>query len=209
MNKAGKAVLFLVGLFLISGCSLQQAKVSMFSGTPVISATATANGTKQSAILTKTPTAYVCPTCTCPIEEAEIPDLKYYCLEEHKNYILYDNKSHVFTSYYIYDNRGNFLDMGFNRGRGVNIKIFGQYMQVLQGYGTYAFDVKYFDLENGLISRFYEQPLACNGQKVVYFTKENEQIVLVIESIFDRSYKKRSGVIFPIWFLTGKALLYL
>ena len=135
---------------------------------------------------------------TSSVEKEESTDFGYYLdkisvlYEEGDNYKLYcldEEEPMNFTSfkYEVYDNMGNLIDEGYNT-RGFSFEEKDGLLQMNYTlFGTYQWRMKYYDLENGRVSSFFMTPLATNGELIVYFTSIDDEIVLVVQDIFDKS----------------------
>lgn len=106
-----------------------------------------------------------------------------------KNYTIYtDGFSFRYT---VEDNNGNLLDMGYHDYRGsLDLYYQGNLLVLEYGFGGNANpSCRYYDVENGRVSSFYENPLATSDTKVAFFTfrKRDKKNVLIIQDIFNVS----------------------
>ena len=106
-----------------------------------------------------------------------------------KTYTIYtDGFSFRYT---VEDNNGNLLDMGYHDYRGsLDLYYQGNLLVLEYGFGGNANpSCRYYDVENGRVSSFYENPLATSDTKVAFFTfrERDKKNVLIVQDIFNVS----------------------
>ena len=84
------------------------------------------------------------------------------------------------------DDNGETLDQGYHdwRGGGSFDEKDG-ILQLTYGYGGPLCDVRYYDTTRGRVSPFFSMPLATHGETVAYFSMGGEEILLVVQNMFD------------------------
>lgn len=103
------------------------------------------------------------------------------------NYIV--NTDGFSFCYKVNDNDGNLLDIGYHDYQGGLNFYYQEDLLVLEyGYGGNLRPSKrYYDVKNGRVSRFFDNPIAEYSTKVAYFTyseSKNENI-LIVRDMFD------------------------
>lgn len=104
-----------------------------------------------------------------------------------KNYTIYTDGSSF--RYTVKDNKGNVLDMGYHDYRGSLNFYYQEDILVLEyGYGGNLRPSKrYYDVENGRVSSFFNNPIAEFSTKVAFFTfrERDKKNVLIVQDIFN------------------------
>lgn len=171
-----KIIPFILFLVLTAAACGQRA-------TPLVSAAAAAHTQPLPTQATAALTPEITPT------PKRVDGMQFSLLEEGANYKVYAGEEYYYE-YIVYDNAGRVIDFGNAKQRGVEFTENGNFLELCIPQGTYAFYVRYYNLEKSLVSRFYEQPLKNNGKNVVYFGHEDNNIVLIMESLFCPGFKK-------------------
>ena len=111
--------------------------------------------------------------------------------EVKKNYEIYTNDADIANvyHYYVKDNSGNVIDEGYHHWRGSFKFSFKNNLLMLNyGFGgNYSWQERYYDVEDGRISRFYQTPLKTSDELIAYFITEDGKPVLVVQNIFDKN----------------------
>lgn len=108
--------------------------------------------------------------------------------KQDKNYKILSNEEHTIFHYLIRDDSGYIVDEGYHNQRGsFDIHQNGELLTMNYGYGGNVFYERYYDIANGTISRFFENPIASSNELVAYFIVKdsNKGIVLIIQNKFD------------------------
>ncbi len=104
-----------------------------------------------------------------------------------KNYTIYtDGFSFRYT---VNDNKGNVLDIGYHDYRG-SFDLYYQGNLLVLDYGSggnSGTSKRYYEVERGLISPFYSNPIALSDTKVAFFTyrEQDNKNVLIVQDIFN------------------------
>lgn len=108
--------------------------------------------------------------------------------KQDKNYTVYTDGFSF--CYKVNDNNGNLLDIGYHDYRGSLDLYYQNSLLVLEyGYGgNLKASKRYYDLENGRVSRFFGNMVAQSDTKVAYFTyfEDGNKTALIVQDIFDR-----------------------
>lgn len=106
--------------------------------------------------------------------------------EEGDNYQIYTNAEETAYRYVVLDDNGETLDQGYHdwRGGGSFDEKDG-ILQLTYGYGGPLWDVRYYDTTRGRVSPYFSMPLATHGETVAYFSMGGEEILLVVQNMFD------------------------
>lgn len=104
-----------------------------------------------------------------------------------KNYTIYtDGFSFRYT---VNDNKGNTLDIGYHDYRGsFDLYYQGNLLVLDYGFGgNSGTSQRYYDVERGIISPFYSNPIAVSDTKVAFFiySGQNDKNVLIVQDIFN------------------------
>lgn len=107
-------------------------------------------------------------------------------VETDSNYNVRSNKMGIEEHYFVFDNKGNLLDEGYSP---YGVEFVKENDFLTMKYYTNATElnrVRYFDLENGKVSRFFTNSLGTSHELVAYFTWErNNELVLIVQDVFD------------------------
>ncbi|MBR2353480.1 MAG: hypothetical protein IKC69_03045 [Clostridia bacterium] len=107
--------------------------------------------------------------------------------EEHRNYKLLTNADVTGYCYYVYDNAGELLDSGYHDFRGCSFSFKDGYLSYHDAGLTFVWYERYYDVENGRVSRFYYRPLDTHKNLVAYYGhNSDDEIVLVVSDMFDK-----------------------
>ncbi len=115
-----------------------------------------------------------------------------------KNFVIKSSDDYAGNFYEIYDNTGNLLDKGFHGWRG-SFDISKEHNMVIleYGFGGTGVHPKYrlYDVERGIVSRYFEGPIAVRDTLIAYFNVIDEKAILVVQDAFDinRYYKEFTG----------------
>lgn len=115
--------------------------------------------------------------------------------EETENYIIKTSDAHAGCFYEIYDNEHSLLDTGFHDWRG-NFEITQTDNIVMLRYGFGGTSVqpsfRFYNVDSGKVSKYYSGPLACNGETVAYFVKNDDTTAkLIVRNMFDDQIQKQ------------------
>ncbi|MBQ3547951.1 MAG: hypothetical protein IJA44_05720 [Clostridia bacterium] len=105
-----------------------------------------------------------------------------------KNYEIRHSKYHVGDFYTVYDNYGNLLDKGYHGYRGsFNISQKDNVVTLEYGFGgTYVFPkYRMYDIEKGMVSRYFEGPIALKDNMIASFIIKDDRAYLTVQDIFD------------------------
>ena len=109
-------------------------------------------------------------------------------VDDDNNYQVFSDERGINQRYYVFDNYGNLLDEGYNSNGIEFIKNENIMTLVFHVDGNALERYRYYDLENGKVSRFYTNSLCTYNERIVYFTKDkNDDIVLIVRNMFDSS----------------------
>lgn len=144
---------------------------------------------------------------TIPTEEdtftAFYSEKAFKLYEDEEYYKVYTQDG--FTMYYeVFNTRGERIDFGFyNQSYGFGQE--GDLLKVSTFAGTFCSCIKYFDVQNSRVSRFFDTPLAVKNDLVVYGEYQGEDFCFVVQNIFDPTafYK-----VVPREFTTDSAGMY-
>ena len=107
-----------------------------------------------------------------------------------KNFIIYTDENKTGFVYIIIDNYGREIDSGFHNYRG-NFDIYEKSgLLVLEyGFGGNSWQEKFYDVELGRASQYFQNPLDVYNEVVAYFEIDSTdtEIYLVIQNIFEPS----------------------
>lgn len=109
--------------------------------------------------------------------------------KQDKNYIVYTDG--LSFCYKVNDNNGDLLDVGYHDYRG-SLDLYYQDSLLVLEYGNggnLMASKRYYDLENGRVSRFFDNTVAQSDTKVAYFTYfgDSNKTALIVQDIFDRA----------------------
>lgn len=114
------------------------------------------------------------------------------------NYTIYTSDEYAGYFYTIYDDNGNFLDSGYHGHKG-SFKISKEDNLVIfengQG-GSPVFPIyRLYDVKNGKVSRFYDGPIALDGDLIAYFAISDDSAKLIVQDAFDseKTYQEFVG----------------
>ena len=107
--------------------------------------------------------------------------------EQSENYKILTDANQTGYLYNVQDNNGNLLDIGYHSYRGsFGFSLKNDILTLDYGAGGPTWYERYYDVNNGRVSRFFEQPIATSKEMVAYFTiKDDNEIVLVVQNMFD------------------------
>ena len=104
-----------------------------------------------------------------------------------KTYKIFTNEEMTEFEYFIYDNDGGIIDMGYHDSRG-SFDIYEENGLLVLDYGVggNTWHERYYDTAKGAVSRFFEKPVQNTDRLIAYFeVRDNPDIVLVVRDIFD------------------------
>ena len=109
--------------------------------------------------------------------------------KQDKNYTVYTDGFSF--CYKVNDNNGDLLDVGYHDYRG-SLDLYYQNNLLVLEYGNggnLKGSKRYYDLENGRVSRFFDNTVAQSDTKVAYFTyfEDSNKTALIVQDIFDRA----------------------
>ncbi len=123
-------------------------------------------------------------------EELELsPQLFGLQLDDKDNFTLYASDYMMGFFYEIRDNKGRLMDEGYCQWPMETLEyasedlLFMQYDSADPG----QFRQKYFDVENGRVSKTFETPWGISDHLIAYFVERDKQYVLVVQDMFDPS----------------------
>ncbi len=109
--------------------------------------------------------------------------------KKEKNFEIQTNDNRSAFVYYIHDDNGYLMDIGYHDARG-SFDVFyeGNLVVLDYGAGGNSWHERYYDTAEGKVSRLFEQPVAHTKEKVAYydFNKGDEKPILIIQDIFDK-----------------------
>ena len=125
--------------------------------------------------------------------------------EEHQNYKLLTNADNTGYCYYVYNNAGELLDGGYHDYRGCSFEFKDGYLSYHNAGLTFTWHERYYDVENGRVSRFYYRPLDTHKNLVAYYGRNsNDKTVLIVSDMFDKqTYYCEFARDFSLSVLTG------
>lgn len=107
--------------------------------------------------------------------------------EESPNYKLLTNEDGTGYCYYVYDNAGELLDSGYHDYRACGFAFKDGYLSYYSAGLTFAWYERYYDTENGRVSRYYYRPLDTYENLVAYYGYNNDgDIILIVSDMFDK-----------------------
>lgn len=137
--------------------------------------------------------AVISVTQNIATDTTEIYENEYELLDadvlykSNKNFKIYTNASETIFCYYIYDNNGGLIDIGYHDWRGsFDIWMDDTVLVLEYGFGGSSWYRRYYDTEQGMVSRYFYKPVATYQDLVAYFTTSKEGIItLIIQNMFD------------------------
>lgn len=105
--------------------------------------------------------------------------------EEGDHYKIYSNAEKTLYRYDVLDNTGALIDQGYQDWRCVSFKETGDILQLFYWYSGPLSYVRYYDTENGRVSRFFSSPLLTYEETVAYFSVREDSIILVVQNMFE------------------------
>lgn len=106
--------------------------------------------------------------------------------EDGDNYQVYTNAEGTAYRYVVLDDNGETLDQGYHDWRGsCSFDEKDSILPLEYGYGGPLWDARYYDTARGRVSQFFPKPLATHGETVAYFSTSGEEILLVVQDMFD------------------------
>lgn len=113
-------------------------------------------------------------------------DKSYSLYQETEFYKNYGEDGGIGAYYEIFNEKGEQIDNGFSE-KDVNIEMIGSYVEVAKNGGTFTRIVRYCDVTNSRISKWYTSPLAISGEYIACL----ETGGVLIQHIFrDDTYRK-------------------
>lgn len=107
-------------------------------------------------------------------------------LEESENYKLLTDTDKTGYQYYVYDNYGEVIDTGYHDYRGCGFSFRDGYLVYYNGGLTITWYERYYDLEDGRVSKFFLRPLDTHENLVAYYRQNsNGETVLAICDMFN------------------------
>ncbi|MCL2165943.1 MAG: hypothetical protein FWH49_01455 [Clostridiales bacterium] len=106
------------------------------------------------------------------------------------NYEIYSDERNTAFHYYVMDNNGDVIDEGYHDWRGeLSFEERDGILILNYGFGgsPALWQCRYYDVENGKVSRFFPKPVQTHEEIVVYYTykAQSEEWVLVIQAMFN------------------------
>ena len=105
--------------------------------------------------------------------------------EEGDHYKIYSNAEKTLYRYDVLDNTGALIDQGYQDWRCVSFKETGDILQLFYWYSGPLSYVRYYDTENGRVSRFFSSPLLTYEETVAYLSVREDSIILVVQNMFE------------------------
>ena len=109
--------------------------------------------------------------------------------EQTDHYVIKSSNEHAGWVYEVYDNDGYLLDKGYHGYRGsFGLSKDGNIVVLEYGFsGTHVFPrYRFYDVENGRISKFYPGPVARRGELIALLgEKEDDSVALIVQNAFD------------------------
>lgn len=105
--------------------------------------------------------------------------------EEGEHYKIYSNAEKTLYRYDVLDNTGALIDQGYQDWHCVSFKETGNILQLFYWYSGPLSLVRYYDTENGRVSRFFSSPLLTYEETVAYFSVREDSIILVVQNMFE------------------------
>lgn len=104
--------------------------------------------------------------------------------EKSEYYELYHQIHGTASMYRIWNTDQQCIDFGYYE-KGCQITEVENLLELSVSCGTFCRWVKYFDVYDSRISRLYNNPLAVNGEVVIYTAVINDENCFVVQNIFD------------------------
>lgn len=108
----------------------------------------------------------------------------FYLSESGDHYELYAQIDGTGVYYKIWNEQEKLIDFGFQQ-KGGRIIQNGNVLEYSMTCGTSCRWVRYFDVENSCVSRFYNNPLATRDHLVVLTDFVDDKHCIVIQNMFD------------------------
>lgn len=105
--------------------------------------------------------------------------------EEGAHYKIYSNAEKTLYRYDVLDNTGALIDQGYQDWHCVSFKETGNILQLFYWYSGPLSLVRYYDTENGRVSRFFSSPLLTYEETVAYLSVREDSIILVVQNMFE------------------------
>lgn len=119
-------------------------------------------------------------------------DKTYKLIHETEFYKDYAEVGGIGSYYEVYNTQGEQIDSGFSE-KSIGIELSGPYVVISQNGGTFTPVIRYCDITNSRISKWYTAPLAISGEYIVCLGTR----AIFIQHIFrDDTYRKEVGIDF-------------
>ena len=121
---------------------------------------------------------------------------------------IYTNSNGDMYLYAVKDSENNYLDFGYHGGRG-SLRFFESFglLCLEYGVGGSTWYERYYDIEKGKVSKFFEMPYLGYNNLVACFSLTDNDVCLFVEDVFDSNirYEVKRG--FPRSVLREKVKL--
>lgn len=106
--------------------------------------------------------------------------------ESGANYEIFTDDDKTCFYYRVLDNIGSTIDEGYHDWRGsFSFEEINDMLVLNYGFGSSQWQQRYYDVESGRVSRFFQNPIQISNELVAYFTYMSDEIVLIIQNMFD------------------------
>ncbi|MBQ2676727.1 MAG: hypothetical protein IJF54_04945 [Clostridia bacterium] len=174
MKKIISAFLFILLLLNLSSCQI-----------------GTNNSSSTSDITFSTPNNTMETTSKYNTDDERKNALSYFSTldilyKQGENYKIFTDSVQSGYYYYVTDNNGRNIDIGYHSYRGsFGFSTKDNILIMEYGHGGSAWDERYYDVTTGRVSRFFEKPIAKSKELVAYFSLKDGKILLVVQNMFD------------------------
>lgn len=112
--------------------------------------------------------------------------------EETANYKIYATEDKMAFEYYVYSNDDSLIDRGFggysNSDGVIDFNEEEDWLVLSLSFMMNSVHHKYYDLERGLVSRFFPEPSKISDDMIAYFIYKNgDSPFLIVQDIFEPS----------------------
>lgn len=102
------------------------------------------------------------------------------------NFTICTDKEKIHYYYTVEDKNGAVMDRGYHDGRGgFDLGYQNGFLLLYYGHGGNSFEKRYYDVSGRRVSQFFPSPVAESDSLVAYFVREDSEIKLIVQNIFD------------------------